>query len=148
MDEAAHSAARSALNRAPCVFEKALLSRCMGCNLAARISLAEREIVACSITAARDDCASLLELLRERSTFALKLPRSGEPVRHAVTMKLQCGGLRGLQEALGAAESDAHQLVNAARQRWGSLLNLPWAEIVRAVVAWQGRRRHGLKEQP
>jgi hypothetical protein len=142
MDEAAYKVTRNALNQTPCVFEKALLSRCMECECAARLALAERETVMCTSDTAQSQCAMFMELLRERSVFALKLPRPHELIRHALMMKLQCGGLLGLQQALGASRSDAHQLMQDARQRWGDFLDLPWQDIVHAVVAWQGRQRH------
>ncbi len=141
MDEAAFRAMRSAANPQPCVFEKALLARCAGCELAVRRALAEREAIACPSPIARSNCDTLLGMVRERSAFALKRP-PGAPLPHALTMKLQCGGLRGLQQAVDVEESDVHRLVVAARERYDGLAHLPWPEIVAAVLAWQGRRRH------
>jgi hypothetical protein len=34
-----------------------------------------------------------------------------------------------------------HQMMMQAHERWGSLLDAPWAEIVAAIVAWQPRAR-------
>jgi len=140
MDEAAFRAARGAANPQPCVFEKALLARCAGCGIAVRHALAEREAIACSSAVARTNCDTLLAMLRERSAFALKL-QPGAPLPHAVTMKLQCGGLRGLQQAVDFEEEDVHRLVVAARERHEGLAHLPWPAVVAAVVAWHGRRR-------
>jgi hypothetical protein len=142
MDESAFRHARSAVAPLRCVFEKALLARCAGCDVAARHALAEREAVACTSPVARTNCATLLALLRERSAFALRVAPGDSPLPHAAMMKLQCGGLRGLRRAVAADRDDVHGLVAAARQRFGSLVDLPWADIVPAVVAWQGRRRH------
>jgi hypothetical protein len=140
MDEAAFRAARGTANPQPCVFEKALLAGCAGCELAVRRAVAEREAIACSSPVARTNCDTLLAMLRERSAFALKLP-PGAPLPHALTMKLQGGGLRGLQQAVDPLESDVHRLVATARERHGALAHLPWPDIVAAVLAWQGRRR-------
>jgi hypothetical protein len=141
MDESAYRAARGALNPSPCVFEKALLARCAGCSLAVNHALAEREAVRCASPVARTNCATLLALLRERSAFALKLAPGAGPLPHAVTMRLQCGGLLGVRDALAAERIDVHALVAGAQQRWGSLADLPWSAIVPGVAAWQGRRR-------
>jgi hypothetical protein len=148
MDEVQFHGRRTALGGAPCVFEKALLAGCARCALARRHALAEREVVTCTLAAAGADCATLSALLRERSRFALKLPVSSAPAPHAVAMKLQCGGLAGLQRALAATGADVHCLVTAAKERWGSLPDLPWQHIVRSVGAWQGRRRHRAKDKP
>jgi hypothetical protein len=142
MDESAYRAARGALNPSPCVFEKALLARCAGCSLAVHHALAEREAVRCASPVARTNCATLLALLRERSAFALKLTPGAGPLPHALTMKLQCGGLLGVRGVLAAERIDVHALVAEAQQRWGSLADLPWPAVVQAAVAWQGRRRH------
>jgi hypothetical protein len=141
MDERAYREAQRALNHTPCVFEKALLARCTVCELAARQALAEREIVGCTSPVAQTNCATFIALLRERAAFALKLPRPGERLAHAVTMKLQCGSVAGLQHALNTTEPDVHRLVLAAQERWGGLMDLPWPTVVQEVVAWQGRRR-------
>jgi hypothetical protein len=148
MDETAYRHAQLAHDRTPCVFETALLARCAVCKLAARQALAEREIVGCTSAAAHTNCATLVALLRERVAFALKLPRPGEPLAHAVTMKLQCGSVTGLQPALNTTEPDVHRLVLAARERWGDFIDLPWPEVVREVVAWQARRRAAERKAP
>jgi len=141
MDETAYRAARRAVNPLPCVFEKALLARCADCAVAVRHALAERESVACASPVARTNCATLLALVAERAAFALRLPRGGDPLPHAVTMKLQCGALRGLADSLAGEDPEVHGLVVAAQRRWGSLADLPWPAIVAAVAGWQLRPR-------
>jgi hypothetical protein len=141
MDEAAFARARAAASPAPCVFERALLSRCATCELAERHALAEREVVACPSPTARANCVTLAALLRERATFALRLPRPGEPLPHARAMQVQCGGLQGLRNALAAPEADVHRMIQAAHAQGDSLLDLPWAGIVRDMAGWQMRRR-------
>jgi hypothetical protein len=142
MDEFAYRAARDAAAPLSCVFEKALLAGCVNCGMAVRRALAEREAMACTSPIARGNCATLQAIVRERSTFALRLPATSAPLPHATAMKLQCGGLAGLRAAVAAEEADVHALVVAAQRRFGSLSDLPWQDIVRAVTAWQGRRRH------
>jgi hypothetical protein len=143
MDESRFHAARRAIAGQPCVFEKALLAGCAGCGLAVRHALAEREAIACASPVARTNCETLHALLRERSTFALKLAPSAGQLPHAVTMKLACGGLYGLGKCVSQSPEDVHRLVQAAQERHGSLVDLPWPSIVQAVVEWEGRRRHG-----
>jgi hypothetical protein len=148
MDEEAYRTAQEAANRAHCVFEKALIMRRLTCELASRHALAERESVECTSPVARTNCAIFLELLGERAAFSLKLTRRDGPRSHAISMKLQCGGPAGLQLVLPDTEPDVHQLVSAAQCRWGSLLDLPWPEIVGTVAAWQGRHRGPFRGKP
>jgi hypothetical protein len=141
MDESAYREARDSAVPLPCVFEKALLAGCADCTMAIRRALAEREAMACASPVARGDCVTLQAIARERSTFALKLGAANAPLPHAVAMKLQCGGLAGLRAAMAADDADVHGMVVAAQRRFGGLADLPWQDIVRAVAAWQGRRR-------
>lgn len=143
MDEAAFRATRVIVTEHACVFEKALLARCVDCRQAARHALAEREAIGCRSPPARADCGALSALLRERSAFALKISQKAQPLPHALTMQLQCGGLTGLAQISNAeVADDVHALVAAAQDRYGSLSDMPWAAIVAAVVAWRGRSRH------
>lgn len=124
-----------------CVFSRALLARSAGCALATRRSLGERDVVECPSPVARINCSTLAALLHERARFALKLPRPGQPLIHAQALRLHCGGLAGVQQALDEPVSDVHRLVGLAQQRHGSLAELPWPGIVAAVVAWRPRPR-------
>lgn len=143
MDEAAFRSMRGTVTEHPCAFERALLAQCAGCSLAARHALAEREAIGCRSPVARTHCATLLSMLRERSAFALRTGHKEGPLPHAITMRLQCGGMTGLAQAVDAEGMyDVHALVTAAQVRYGCLADMPWPRIVAAVAAWQGRRGH------
>lgn len=160
MDEWAFRRARDAVNPQPCPFERAILARYSACPLAERQNIAEREAVACGLPTAREQCAALRALLRQNSAFALKLTQVDGPLVHAKEMKVQCGGLQGVQQAVapGAAAvaqvealasgtealpmvADVHGLVQAALAKFGDLQRLPYSTIVQSVVAYQIRRR-------
>lgn len=143
MDEAAFRQARKAAVEHPCPFEKALLAGCGTCSLAQRCNIAEREAVACREGAAREACAVLLGLLRRNAAFALHLPSAEERLTHAREMKVQCGGLAGLQLALTGADEigDVNALVQAACGSPGGLEGLPYSVIMQSVAACQPRRR-------
>lgn len=123
-----------------CVFAKALLARSAVCELAQRRALAERDVIDCTSPVARMNCATLAALLHERARFALRLARPGQPLLHAQAVRLQCGGLLGVQQALGAPRPDVHQLIGAAHERFGSLAELPWASIVQSLSQWRPHR--------
>ncbi len=144
MDETAYRAARDKAVPLPCVFEKAIAAGCAECATSVRRALAEREAIGCALPIARTNCATLAALTRERATFALKLPPGG-PLPHAATMRLECGGLAGVRQCVDPEESDVHRLVAAAQARFGSLCELPWRDVVAAVVARHGRRRSGAR---
>lgn len=136
-----------AINRLPCVFEGALLAQCAVCELARRSAAGEREGVDCASPLARTACGTLYGLLREKSAFALRLTATQRPLKHAQVMRIQCGGLAGLKQAIAPAAHapDVHGLVRTASEHYGSLDALPFSEIIKGVAAWQGRR---LKKSP
>jgi hypothetical protein len=127
-------------SRSACVFAKALLARAAVYELAQRRAVAERELVECPSPVARTNCGTLSALLHERARFTLRLPGTGQPLIHAQALRLQCGGLQGMQQALAAPVADVHRMVGLAHERHGSLTDLPWASIVQAVVQWQPHR--------
>jgi hypothetical protein len=123
-----------------CVFSKALLARAASCQLSRRVGLAERELLECSSPEARRSCETLAALLHERARYALRLPPPGRPLMHVHALRLQCSGLAALRASLDACEKDVHGLVSAALEHHGSLGDLPWDVIVRALAAWQAPR--------
>ncbi len=145
MDEDAPSAECCA-SAGACVFSKALLARTAACALAQRSSRGEQELIACGSPVARIDCATLAALLHERARFALRLPAPGRPLMHVHALRLQCGGLAALRQMQPGGDGDVHRMVAAAQARHGSLADLPWEGIVRAVAVWQPRRRAAQRE--
>jgi hypothetical protein len=123
-----------------CVFAKALLARSASCALSERVPLGERELLQCASPVARINCDTLAALLHERSRFALRLP-VGRPLMHVQALRLQCGGIAALKACLQAPDADVHALVQQAHERHGSLLELPWDDLVAVMSAWQPRRR-------
>ncbi|MBL8488400.1 MAG: hypothetical protein JNK22_15055 [Rhodocyclaceae bacterium] len=143
MDEGAYRLTREGINRLPCVFEKALLAREAVCEQSRKHAVAERETLACASPLARAGCAALHGLLRGKSAFAIGLTDTARILPHAVSMRIQCGGLAGLKAVIDpeATAIDVHRLVAAAQARDGGLDGLPFSRIVQGVAAWRGRRR-------
>ncbi|MEW6330133.1 MAG: hypothetical protein AB1560_01600 [Pseudomonadota bacterium] len=129
-----------------CPFEKAILSAQCACELATRFSVAEQMGVNCRSGIARNNCTTLLALMRERARFALRVTDTSESLPFGKEMKVMIGGLLGLQGLL-APEADAagvgniHALVRQAQEQFGALQALPYQEIVKSINAYQARRR-------
>jgi hypothetical protein len=147
MDEHSYRNVRKEINPLPCVFEKALLCQAAACEAAQKISLAEREMIACREPLARASCGQLLTLLRANSAFALKLKDTQRVLPHAMMMKIQCGGLAGIKELLDpeAHAPDVLKLVRRAQAEYESLEALPFSRIVQGVAHWQIRRRRSVE---
>ncbi|EXJ16775.1 hypothetical protein [Imhoffiella purpurea] len=147
MDDDAFRDTYDAVNQRVCPFEKTLLTRQAGCTLAERFCIAEREGVQCGSEAAQGACSELLELLHRQALFLTRstAPQGARP--HALAMRVQVGGLRGIQSVLepdradpGPVE-DISALVAAVRSRFGSPDRLPFSVIMRHIAAYRGRTR-------
>ena len=147
-EESAYSHARGEINHLPCVFERALLARHAVCELALPHSpSAKASAVVCAQPLARAACAQMSALLREKSMFSLKVKGNPPALPNAALMKIQCGGLNGLQAVIdsGAVAPDVHRLMRLAKEQYGDLANLPFSDIVKGVAAWKSpRSRRGV----
>lgn len=136
-------------NAARCPFEKTILSAQCSCEMADRFSVAEQIGVECRSDLARNNCATLLGLMREHARFALKVTDTSDSLPFGKEMKVMIGGLIGLRRLMtvedGAAArvTNIHALVQQAQQVYGSLGTLPYQEIVKSIAAFQSKRRGG-----
>ncbi|MGB5717314.1 MAG: hypothetical protein WBN81_09495, partial [Gammaproteobacteria bacterium] len=79
--------------------------------------------------------------------FALHLTSADGPLPHAKEIKVQTGGLLGLQglikpeRAADANVENAIGLIDAAIEKYGRIGNLPYDIIVQAIVKFEGRRK-------
>ena len=143
MDEHAFMHALEAINPKPCAFGKVILSRHCACSKVYSRYAAEREMVECNSDPNLLQCRELLYLLRQNSAFALKLTHITPPLPHGPEMRVQCGGLQGLQKEIDGTEvvRDISELVNAALARYGNLEDLPYSKIVQSVVSCVVRKK-------
>lgn len=142
MDETAYRQILSASNSSACPFEKSILSGCASCSRAEKRNIAEREIVGCNDRSALGHCIALRDSLRHGFAFALGRAHVDGPLPHAQEMRMQCGGLKGLQFAQDGSDEvrDVYALVEAAQRKFGALADFPYSQIVqRANVAYKGR---------
>lgn len=148
MDEIAFMHALGSVNPKPCAFGKVILSRHCACDKVVKLYAAEREMVACSVDAERERCGELLDKLRQNSAFALKLTHITMPLPHGPEMRVQYGGLQGLQqEVSGVSEvADISALVSAAKDKFGDFDNLPFSKIVQSVVNCEVRKKRPVSE--
>ncbi|MEW6590568.1 MAG: hypothetical protein AB1418_05980 [Pseudomonadota bacterium] len=142
-NEDAYKLARKAYIEYSCPFERALLSRCVGCGRSRKLNLAEREAIACGDPAVREHCLTFYQALHDNAQFALKI-NPDAPWPFGKEIRAQCGGVRGLAAALGEAGGEATDVaasVLAGQTRFGATDDFPYSEIMRAVVHYEPRKR-------
>ena len=145
MDETEYRKTYHDVNPLSCPYEKAILCNRCACSRAHRYYLAEREGVGCVSPAAHQRCEQLLQDMRSKAAFALHTPTVEGRLPHAKALKVQIGGLLGLQAAMSGEPAeqvaDIHALIDAAEREYGGLDQLPYPLIMRTVVGFTARKR-------
>ncbi|HBH34918.1 MAG TPA: hypothetical protein DDW45_00430 [Gammaproteobacteria bacterium] len=149
MDQDAFRQTYHEVNERYCAFEKAILTQQCQCSEAHKFCIAEREGVHCNSDAGQQLCLQLLEVLRTRARFALRATAEERKnlLPHGKAIRIQVGGLRGLQVALNPGQptppriESVIDLVNRAINHFGSLDKLPFALIMRHISAYQSKVR-------
>ena len=144
------------VNHQRCVFEKMVLLRYGNCEYNQKLFLAEREAMACQSEVAQKQCQLLLNTMRKNARFALQITKADAPLPHSKEVKVQAGGLYGLQQYLqhkntadtGELSDDKlkfdnhssqpikniYQTLKTALDKFGNIKNFPYSEIVKSII--------------
>lgn len=147
MEEGEYRSAYHSINRQRCLFEKSVLSRRAACCHAHRFCLADREGIACQNQEAMALCKWVLDRLRHKAVFALQMTRIDEPLPHAKEVKVQLGGLAGLNLLIAEEPQnnqlveDIYSLIQKAINLFGDLELLPYDEITRSISQFRDKKR-------
>ena len=145
MDEKEYKYTYQSINPQRCVFEKAINSRVCNCNKSQRFNLADREGVACTHSMSLQRCNEFLKQLRDKARFALKRLEVEQPLAHKEEIKIQNGGLIGLQAQLKTeTESTVENidvLITLAEYEFNNLANFPYSEIMQVITTYKIRDR-------
>ena len=147
MDEQEYKDTYNAVNAQRCVFEKSINSRRSTCTSSRRIHLADREGIACNSADNQAVCTEFLALMRSSARFALHQTSAAGPLPHAREIKVQTGGMLGLQSLVYPERSthsnvdDIIGILHQALENHGSLEQLPFDVIVQSIVRFEGRRK-------
>lgn len=144
MDERNYRAAYQRINTAPCAFEKAILSLKCKCSYQHLFCLADRHGVGCTDAVMQHNCANFLEHLRKQTRFVFKIDIEG-PLPHNKEIKVQNGGMLGLQQLLGASSGeyveDISGLMKKSLENYGEIENIPFNRVMPAVTAYKTREK-------
>ncbi len=142
MEEDEYRATYHQVNEQRCVFEKTLNAQRGRCSRSKHFLLAGREGYACRSQKGHQQCRSLLETMRSHARFTLGLTKIEGPLPHNKEIRVQAGGLIGLQSPeKGPLIQDIAETVDAAIMQYGSIKALPYQELVKAMLAFEGRKK-------
>jgi hypothetical protein len=143
MEEDAFKSALTEINDRKCGFERALLSRKHGCSLLEMFYIANRRGCNCKTEANAIECDAMLNLLRDKAKFVLHLKEIVLPLPHAKEIKIQMGGLTGLNKLMGIESSnvfDIHNLIAQINEKFEDLDTIPMQDIMTEIQKIQTRR--------
>jgi hypothetical protein len=132
-----------------CPFKRVLLPGDFGCRHATVVTRREGPDIACSSSSTQALCAEVLFGLKQHGLPALGYTDDLTELPHGVAMKVQMGGLLGLQRLVGvpapetAVVADVGAVVTAGVERYGSTPAIPYAGVVEDMSAFQLKRRRG-----
>jgi len=142
MDEKHYKNTYHDINPQRCVFEKSINSRICNCNKSQRFNLADREGVACTSKSSLARCSQLISHLHNNARFALQRLDVNE-LGHAQEIKIQNGGLLGLQSQFISEENekvgDIDALITDAEKVFKTIEDFPYSKIMQVISAYRIR---------
>ncbi len=149
MDEDNFRSTYKQLNPDRCCFEKSITAKRCSCQYAINFLLASREGVKCNDLKSKKICTLFLTTLRAQARFSLKLTKIDGPLPHKKEIKIQVGGLLGLQRLIKNSDdntiSDIINLLKNANTEYQSIEQYPYDDIIQSVVNFEIRKKHKSK---
>lgn len=149
MDEDNYREAYERINKAPCVFEKGILSLKCQCVYQHMFRLADRHGVACTDVVMQQNCKGFLDHLRRQTRFVFKINIDG-PLPHNKEIKVQNGGMLGVQKLLvDGTEKDTVEdiagLMQGSIEVYGGIESIPYNLIMPSVTSYETRPKRKKK---
>ncbi len=132
-----------------CPFSQTLRSEAFGCAHGVAVTRRDGPDVCCNSRPAQERCSALFQRMKQRALPAFGVEDDPQRMPHSVLVKIQFGGLLGLQQNLGgpSPQSDRveniHALVDHAVTSYGSLTDVPVADLIADITSYKVKRRRG-----
>ncbi|HYA38776.1 MAG TPA: hypothetical protein VEI74_10970 [Candidatus Methylomirabilis sp.] len=130
-----------------CAFSNPLIGGQFGCENAEQVTRRGGPDIACRSEQAHARCERLFQRMKAAALPAFGVEDDLLSMPHSVLVKIQYGGLLGLQRLLGVGEADAaevkniHALVGQAVQAHGNLEAIPYPAFVEDMTSFKLKRR-------
>ena len=130
-----------------CAFSQTLIGGQFACAYAEPVVRRGGAEIACRSADAAQRCATLMQCLKDAALPAFGVEDDLLSMPHSVLVKIQFGGLLGIQGLLDATRADAdsvtdiNALVEQTLGKFGALDAVPCAGIVDAMTGFKPRRR-------
>lgn len=129
-----------------CPFSAPLVTHHFGCVLAKEVIHRGGTEIACTQDAAQARCAGLFERLKTAALPAFGVEDDLLSMPHSVQVKIQYGGLLGLQRLLSKPAERVENidtLLQQAATQWGSIEAIACDSLIPDITAFKPRSRRG-----
>jgi hypothetical protein len=129
-----------------CAFSNTLITGQFGCDKAEQVTRRGGPDIACASEAAHQRCEKLFQQMKAAALPAFGVEDDLLSMPHSVLVKIQHGGLLGLQRLLdGAAGSEGvkniHALVDQAVGKYNHLDAIPFPALAQDMTSYKLKRR-------
>lgn len=148
MDEDEYRKTYQQINETRCIFEKALCSLRCSCSSSRPFRLADRSCYGCHSPDDLKLCTALLEHLRNQTRFVFKINEIDGPLPHNKEIRVQNGGLLGLQKLLDIDDEkvgDVRAVIAQSILKYGEIEALPFDSIMQSVMSYKVRPKRQKK---
>jgi hypothetical protein len=130
-----------------CAFCNTLVTNQFGCEKAEQVTRRGGPDIACTSDEAHQRCEQLFQQMKVAALPAFAVEDDLLSMPHSVLVKIQHGGLLGLQRLLdsdaagSAVVQNVHALVDMAVGKYGNLNVIPCPALVQDMTGYKLRRR-------
>jgi hypothetical protein len=129
-----------------CAFSNTLVTNQFACENAEQVTRRGGPDIACTSDAAHQRCEKLFQQMKAAALPAFGVEDDLLSMPHSVLVKIQHGGLLGLQRLLDGATGsgdvkNVHALVDQTIEKYNSLDAVPYPALVQDMTTYKLRRR-------
>ena len=127
-----------------CPFSKPIIGKWCRCQHAVLTERCAGKMRCFKADTHMQHCHNLVTELEKNTRFILGVSDSNEPLTHQQYMKIKCGGIQGIHRILNPDSEDlpyVFDTIDIMQERYQSLSNFPFNEIVRDIAQFKHRKR-------
>lgn len=130
-----------------CAFSSTMMQEAFACSMAKRVARRGGPDISCQSEAGHALCAQLLQNFKKAALPLFEVEDDLLSMPHSVLVKIQFGGLLGLQRILSPngeqVVSDIFALVDKAQSHFAGVEQIPYSDFTTDMTSFKLRRRRG-----
>jgi hypothetical protein len=126
-----------------CPFQLPVINGSFGCRLAQPVTVRNAPQIQCRSDTALERCRLVYDRLKSAGLAAFGVADDPGTTPHSTYLKIQCGGLLGLQAGVapGNAVTDIDALLETVTEGGARIDDLPYSELTQSMLTYKPPRR-------